>query len=98
MSHSVSGSIIRIGPNVVVTNDYEAIRRIHSTWSGYKRSPYYDAGTLVPPIANLYSERDESRHAALKMQTAAAVSRNFSLSLKRVILMLDPVLGRKSSA
>jgi hypothetical protein len=69
-----SGPIARIGPNDVVTNDFEVWRKVNAVRSPYRRSNWYDAMLTDPDYNNILSERDDKIHNILQAKMAAGVS------------------------
>jgi hypothetical protein len=64
------GSIVRVGPNYVVTDDPNVLRQISSARSTYTRDIWY-TGSKVGPNDNIFTVRDNAEHDRLK---SAAVS------------------------
>ena len=62
------GSLARIGPNDLVTDDPDAIRRMGRTnvKAPYARSSWYDSMKMDPYHASLFSTRDTQEHDKLK--------------------------------
>jgi hypothetical protein len=73
MLNATLGSIVRIGPNQLVTNDPEVLRKISAVRSPYRRSNWYDGMRLEADHDHVLSERDENRHNALRAKMAAGV-------------------------
>jgi len=69
------GSIARIGPNELVTNDPDVLRRMSAVRSLYTRGEWYDGARLEPEHDSMFSERNEERHNMLRSKAAMAVSR-----------------------
>ena len=69
-----SGSIVRIGPNHLVTNDPEVLKRMSAVRSPYRRSIWYEGMQLEPGYINVLSERNEERHNDHRSKMAAGVS------------------------
>lgn len=65
------GSIVRIGPNDLLTSDAELIRRMSAARSTYSRSTWYRAMRLDPYHDTMGSVRDTDVHDALKAKTAS---------------------------
>lgn len=74
---SFLGSLIRIGPNDVITDDFEIIRHINNPQSRYTRSDFYECARLEPPHDNIISERNEARHNEMRAKMAPGVSEPF---------------------
>ncbi|KAF2132268.1 cytochrome P450 [Dothidotthia symphoricarpi CBS 119687] len=66
------GTIARIGPNELLTNDPELIRRMSSARSQYKRSDWYSGVRTDPKRDNLMSELDVHTHDKRRAQMASA--------------------------
>lgn len=68
-----TGSLVRIGPNELVTNDPETLRKITAVRTPYLRSDWYDAIKIDPDHANILSERNVDRHQSLRARMAPGV-------------------------
>lgn len=68
------GPLVRIGPNHLVTDDPEVLKRMSAVRSPYRRSIWYEGMQLEPGYFNVISERDEERHNDLRAKMAAGVS------------------------
>lgn len=64
------GPLVRIGPNDLVTDDPDVIRRMSGVRSTYKRSNWYQAGRLNPHEVSLISTLDTDDHDKLKARAA----------------------------
>lgn len=62
------GHLVRIGPNDVITDDPEVIRRIGAARSTYKRSDWYQALRMNPYRESLFNVMDTAAHDKLKAQ------------------------------
>ncbi|ERS98938.1 hypothetical protein HMPREF1624_04131 [Sporothrix schenckii ATCC 58251] len=93
------GSLIRVGPNQLVTNDPEVLRRMWSVRSPYKKGPFYEAVRFNPARDNLISMRDDALHAELraKMANGYGGKDNDSLeaAMDKEILAFVDLLERK---
>lgn len=67
------GSLARIGPNDLVTNDSALLRRMMAVRSLYTRGDWYDAMRFDPERDNLLSMRDDELHRKLRNKMAAGV-------------------------
>ena len=65
---------MRIGPNELVTDDPDVLRRMSAVRSAYTRSDWYDGLRFEPEHNSMVSERDEERHNMLRSKAAMAVS------------------------
>lgn len=77
------GSVARIGPNHVIIDDPEIIRRILAARSGYVRGPWFDSLRLDPHISNIVSERDvgKHRHIRAKLMPSVCISGSYEVKL-----------------
>jgi hypothetical protein len=53
------GSLARIGPNMLLTDDPVLLRRISASRSPYTKGAWYDGVRLDPDLNNTISEKDE---------------------------------------
>ncbi|KAK3326091.1 cytochrome P450 [Apodospora peruviana] len=79
------GSLVRIGPNELVTDDPEVLRKMMAVRSPYTRGPWYDAMRLDPTRDNLFSQRDEVAHTKLRAKMAAGYSGKENESMETTI-------------
>jgi hypothetical protein len=68
------GNLTRIGPNDLVTDDPEIIRRISAVRSPYTRSDWYNATAFSHKINHVFCERNEERHIDLRNKLVPGVS------------------------
>jgi len=64
------GSVVRVGPNYVLTDDSAAIRRISGARSTYGRDAWWTALRIDPRQDNMLTTVDTAVHDRLKAQTA----------------------------
>lgn len=69
-----TGHVARVGPNTLVTDDPEVVKRMWAVRSRYKKADFYDAVRFDPTRDNIISERDDERHNELRAKMAAGVS------------------------
>lgn len=62
------GPIARIGPNHLLTDDPQLVRRILAARSHYTRGPWFDSIRIDPQTTNIVSERDTGKHNHLRHQ------------------------------
>ncbi|KAI8630307.1 cytochrome P450 [Xylariaceae sp. FL1651] len=62
------GSLVRIGPNELLTDDPEVVRRMNAARSKYGRSTWYHAMRLDPYADSLFTIMDTNAHDKLKAQ------------------------------
>ncbi|KAF2770173.1 putative P450 monooxygenase [Teratosphaeria nubilosa] len=62
------GSLARIGPNHLVTDDPELVQRILAARSHYERGPWFDSIRIDPLVTNIVSERNTGKHNHLRHQ------------------------------
>ncbi|KAK3348834.1 cytochrome P450 [Lasiosphaeria hispida] len=79
------GSLARIGPNELVTDDPELLRRMMAVRSAYTRGPWYDALRFDPTRDNLLSQRDDVAHNQLRAKMAAGYAGKENLSMEATI-------------
>ncbi|KAL3296465.1 Pisatin demethylase [Colletotrichum asianum] len=65
------GSISRIGPNHLVTDDPELTRTILAVGSKWRRGPWFDAIRIDPRVPNIVFERDIRKHNAMRRRMSA---------------------------
>ncbi|KAH7346262.1 cytochrome P450 [Rhexocercosporidium sp. MPI-PUGE-AT-0058] len=63
------GSLVRIGPNMLLTDDPILLRRISAARSTYTRGAWYD-GTKLDNTHNTISEKDEQKHTETRAKVA----------------------------
>jgi hypothetical protein len=68
------GSVARIGPNELITDDPEILRRTAGVRSQYSRSTWYAMNRLDPYEDTMFSLLDTAAHDKLKAKTASAYS------------------------
>ncbi|KAK1757894.1 cytochrome P450 [Echria macrotheca] len=66
------GSLVRIGPNEVTTDDPEVIRRMSSARTRYVRDSWYLAGRWTPYEKHFFNELDSQAHDAQKARVLTA--------------------------
>jgi hypothetical protein len=74
------GNLARIGPNDLLTNDHELIRRMNAVRSPYTRSSWYDGMRIDPERDHVFSVKDDKIHDHLRGMMAMGV-RAFFLAL-----------------
>lgn len=70
----VTGSIVRIAPSKVVTNDPLIMQYMNSPRSNFTRGLWYEAFKPAPDRTNVLSERDEKKHKQLRAKLMRGVS------------------------
>lgn len=63
---TVLGQMTRIGPNMLLTDDTEFIRKINSVRSNYGKAPWYHAFKLDGNNHNILSEINNERHLEMR--------------------------------
>lgn len=66
------GSLVRIGPNEVTTNDPDVIRRMSSARTRYVRDSWYLAGRWSPYEKHFFNELDSQAHDVQKARVLSA--------------------------
>ncbi|KAH7192764.1 cytochrome P450 [Fusarium flagelliforme] len=65
------GSIARVGPNDLLTDDPELMKHILNVRTEYRRSDWYDGMRFDPGNNNILSHRDEDEHFKLRSKMSA---------------------------
>ncbi|KAK1997896.1 cytochrome P450 [Colletotrichum falcatum] len=68
------GSLARVGPNDLLNDDPELLKRMLAVRSEYRRSDWYDGMRFNPVKNNVLSSRDEDEHSKLRSKMAAGYS------------------------
>lgn len=69
----IVGGLARVGPNFLVTNDPNQMRKMLAARSPYLRSDWYVGMKFDPSRENITSERNEKKHADLRSKMALGV-------------------------
>jgi hypothetical protein len=77
-----NGPLVRIGPNNLITDDPDIIRRMGAVRSPYIRGAWYGAMKLNPHDETLFTLRDTIAHDKLKAKLAAGYSGRENLQLE----------------
>jgi len=67
-------ALIRIGPDILITDDPALVRRMNAARSPYKRDKWYNAFKPNPYIHSMLTTDDDELHNEIKSKTAAAYS------------------------
>ncbi|KAK1593185.1 cytochrome P450 [Colletotrichum navitas] len=68
------GSLARVGPNGLLNDDPELLKRMLAVRSEYRRSDWYDGMRFNPARNNVLSSRNEDEHSKLRSKMAAGYS------------------------
>ncbi|KAL3468474.1 cytochrome P450 [Aspergillus heterothallicus] len=79
------GHLVRIGPNDLVTDDPEIIRKMSAVRSPYTRSDWYNATAFSHKLNHVFCERDEQRHIELRNKLIPGYSGRENLHLEQSI-------------
>ncbi|KAL2157261.1 hypothetical protein VTH06DRAFT_6301 [Thermothelomyces fergusii] len=79
------GSLVRVGPNEVITDDPDVLRRIMAVRSPYIRGPWYEAFRVDPSKDNVLTMREDSAHAARRAKILPGYSGKENLSMESSI-------------
>ncbi|KAK5116038.1 hypothetical protein LTR85_009320 [Meristemomyces frigidus] len=66
------GSVARVGPNLLVTDDADLVRHMNAPGSKWTRSGWFTGLKLDPRRDTVFSTRDEKEHAELKAKETGA--------------------------
>lgn len=80
--HRKYGPLVRIGPNDILTDDPEIIKKISSARCSYRRGDWYLAARFNPYHDNMFTILDPKAHAEARERRAAAYSGRESPALK----------------
>jgi hypothetical protein len=67
------GGTARIGPNTVVTCSENFIRKSNAARGTYRRGFWFSAFKFDADHENVFSERDEAKHTAMRAKLASGV-------------------------
>lgn len=67
------GPLVRVGPNLLVCNDPDELRKISGIRSRYTKGPAYEASRITDGD-HIVSQRDPAKHKALRAKMGPAVS------------------------
>jgi hypothetical protein len=94
-----SSPLIRVGPDILSTNDPEILRHINGARTGYHKATWYEAMRLDPYVHSMISCTDTVVHDDIKSRTAAGYSGKDVPSLEKdldeQILNLKNLIRRK---
>ncbi|KAK4145092.1 cytochrome P450 [Dichotomopilus funicola] len=79
------GSLVRVGPNELITDNPDVLRRTMATKSRYVRGPWYEAFRMDPAMDNVLTMRDEEAHTALRNKILPGFSGKENISLESTI-------------
>ncbi|KAK3403432.1 cytochrome P450 [Sordaria brevicollis] len=83
--HDKYGSLIRVGPDTVLTDDPEIVRRITAVRGRYVRSRWYQALRLDPDRDNLSNIVDDNLHTAMRRKVGPGISGKENESLETTV-------------
>ncbi|KAL8351285.1 hypothetical protein RB598_006187 [Gaeumannomyces tritici] len=72
--HKQRGPLVRIGPNELMTDDVEILRRVSAARSGYERDTWYTTGRFNPYYDNMFTVLQPAAHTRFKSRTVHAYS------------------------
>ncbi|KIW83079.1 hypothetical protein Z517_02322 [Fonsecaea pedrosoi CBS 271.37] len=89
----------KYGPSLLVTDDPELLGHMSALRSKWTRSSWYEGMKLVPRANNIFSERDERRHAEMRSKTIGAVNppELYAFPITLVLMVLIVLTGDKYS-
>ncbi|KAI6352049.1 Cytochrome P450 monooxygenase aba1 [Pyricularia grisea] len=94
--------LVRIGPNELMTDDPDIIRRISAARSGYMRDTWYITGRFNPYHDNMFTVLEEKAHQRFKSRTMHAYSGrelpDFEAGIDEQVQTLVNTLRRKYAA
>ncbi|KAK4033209.1 cytochrome P450 [Parachaetomium inaequale] len=76
------GSLVRVGPNDLITDDPDVLRRMMAARSPYTRGPWYEALRVDPSKDNVLTLRDDAAHTARRAKILPGYSGKENLSME----------------
>ncbi|CAK7203654.1 hypothetical protein SEUCBS139899_006392 [Sporothrix eucalyptigena] len=93
------GPLVRLGPNQLVTNDPDVLRRLWAVRSPYKKGPFYEAVRFNPERDNLISMRNDALHTELRAKMAPGYggkdNESLEATMDKEILVFVDLIERK---
>ncbi|KAI1352372.1 cytochrome P450 [Xylaria sp. FL0043] len=89
------GTLVRVGPNLLICSDPDELRRISGTRTEYTKGPAYDALRVTDGEPHVVSQRDPVKHRSLRAKMGAAYSLDFQPAIDRQISRLVDLITRK---
>ncbi|ROW15878.1 hypothetical protein VPNG_02637 [Cytospora leucostoma] len=79
------GHLIRVGPNLVLTDDPDVLRRIGGARSTYGKDGFYGSTIKHPDHENMFSTIDVPEHDKVKAKLAGAYGGRETLALEPIV-------------
>ncbi|KAI3329047.1 cytochrome P450 [Xylariaceae sp. AK1471] len=79
------GSIVRVGPNELITDDPEVLRRISSTKNEYSRSEWYNGARINPHTVTMINLLDPLSHDNAKVKLSPGYSGRETPGLESIV-------------
>lgn len=76
------GSLVRTGPNYIVTDDPEVLRKINAIRSRYVRHWTFKGGKFHPRLDSMLNMTDNRAHDTIKAKAASGYSRVVNLDIE----------------
>ncbi|KAM0421938.1 hypothetical protein ACHAPD_000379 [Fusarium lateritium] len=96
------GSIARVGPNDLLTDDPDLMKHILNVRTEYRRSDWYDGMRFNPGNNNILSHRDEDEHFKLRSKMSAGYGgrevENLEPKIDKNILSFITLLAKYADA
>jgi len=73
LAHTI-GTLVRVGPNELITSDPDFMRKMMAVRSSYIRGPWWKAFRFDPARDNLLSMSDDVEHTNLRRKMAFGVT------------------------
>ncbi|KAI0012536.1 cytochrome P450 [Xylariaceae sp. FL0662B] len=88
------GSLARVGPNMLITDDPEVMRKLSSAKSTYHRDAWYNGGRWDPYVENMFTTTDPETHDKMKARLARAYGGRETEKLEsRLDAQIESLLG-----
>lgn len=86
----IKGSLVRIGPNTVITTDFRHAQRMEALKSPYRKGPWYGTFRFQKGKDHSFCMVDEEKHAALRTKIGPGYSAS-NLVVRRKQLLKSPL-------
>ena len=73
LSDSIVGSVVRISPDTLVTDDVDLLLRMSAVRSPYSKGDFYQGTQFDMEVNHIFSEINEARHLDLRSKLSSGV-------------------------
>lgn len=96
--HDKNGKIVEVMPGYFSIDDPETHKTIYSHGASWAKGESYDAWHVGPNLSNLFSERDPTKHAAMRRKVASMYSMSSLVSYEPYVDSCIGLLQRHLAA